>query len=279
MPTISLIHPPTLMYYGRYLELSDSVIGMGPNDRWHHIRKLSHRYMKQFGDGMSRLEDILLRNANYMLEELKSNVGRPINTLEVFKMTSLRSIAVLLLGRALEKDDLLLSMLLKYEKNIINLMEMAPAMLLLDFFPWLVHMPLSAFRKMRQFKLFQADCWTRIKDMQTQDGGEILTSLLLEAMRASDAKTPGKISEDEAKMASLVLIVAWVTTTATALHFMLNVMAFRADVQNKVREEIRKVMAQDRVSRISIKQRPKMPYFFYINIYLFIEVYNMHNAG
>ncbi len=249
-----------LMYRGRYLGLSDSVFTMEPNDTWFHIRKLSHRYMKQFGDGMSRLEGILLQNADYMLEELKSNVGRPIDTLDIFKMTSLRCIAVLLLGRALKKEDHLLSMLLKYEKDIVYLTEMAPTMLLMDFFPWLVHTPLSASRKMRQFKQFQAECWTRIKDMQTQDCGESLTSLYLEAVRDPGAKTAGKISEAEAKMSSLVLIVAGVTTTARALHFMLNAMAFRADIQNKVREEIGTVMSQDRVSRISIQQRSKMPY-------------------
>ncbi len=249
-----------VMFRGRYLELNDSVLAMEPNDRWRHIRKLSHRYMKQFGDGMSRLEEILLQNADYMLEELESNVGRPIDTLDLLKMTALRSVTVLLLGRALEKEDRLLSNLLKYEKDIMYLTELSPDLMLMDFFPWLVHMPLSISRKMREFKRFQAGCWARIKEMQAQDGGESLTSLFLEAMSDPDAKTSGKISEAEAKMSSLILILAGVTTTARALHFMLNAMAFRTDIQNKVREEIRTLMTQDGVSRISIQQRSKMPY-------------------
>ncbi len=244
----------------RYIELNNSVLAMQPSDRWNHIRKLSHRYMKQFGDGMSRLEEILQWNADDMLEELESNVGQPIDTLDILKMTSLRSITVLLLGRALEKEDGLLSMLLKYEKDIMSVTEVTPAVLLMNIFPWLVHMPLSVSRKVRDFKRFQADCWARIKEMQAQDGGESLTSVLLEATGLHDAHTSGKISEAEAKMSSLILILAGVTTTARALYFMLNAMAFRTDIQNKVREEIRTVMSQDGVSRISIQQRSKMPY-------------------
>ncbi len=68
---------------------------------------------------------------------------QPTDAVDILKMTSLRSITVLLLGRALEKEDLLLSMLLKYEKDIMYLAEMSPQMLLIDLFPWLLYMPLS----------------------------------------------------------------------------------------------------------------------------------------
>ncbi len=248
------------MYGARYLEFNDSVLAMEPNNRWRHIRKLSHRYMKQFGNEISRLEEILLPNADYMLEELESNVMQPIDTLDILKMTALRSVTVLLLGRVLEKEDRLLSMLLKYEKDIMSAAEVSPAMLLMNWFPWLIHMPLSVSRKIREFKQFQAECWARIKDMQAQDGAESLTSLFLEAIGHQDEETSCKISEAEAKMSSLILILAGVSTTARALHFMLNAMAFRTDIQNKVREEIRTVMSQDGISRISIQQRPKLPY-------------------
>ncbi len=249
-----------VFYRGRYLEMNDSVLVMEPNERWRHIRKLSHRYMKQFGDGISRLEEILLQNADYMMEELESRVGQPMDTLDILKMTALRSITVLLLGRTLEEEDLLLSMLLKYEKDMMYLTEMSPEVLLMDFFPWLVHMPLTVSRKMRKFKQFQAECWARIKEMQARDSGESLTSLFLEAMGDQEANMSGKISEAEAKMSSLILILAGVSTTARALHFILNAMAFRTDIQNKVREEIRTVMSQEGVSRITVQQRPKMPY-------------------
>ena len=143
---------------------------------------------------------------------------------------------------------------------MMYLTEMSPEMFLMDFFPWLIHTPLSLSRKMREFKQFQDECWVTIKDTQAQGDRESLTSLLLEAMGDPDANTAGKISETEAKMSCLVLIMAGVTTTARGLHFMLNAMAFRMDIHNKVRKEIRTVMSQDEVSRISILQRSKMPY-------------------
>ena len=64
---------------------------------------LSHRYMKQFGNGLSCLEAIMLQNAYYMLGKFDSHVGRPLDTM--LKATGLRPMSVPILGRALDTGD------------------------------------------------------------------------------------------------------------------------------------------------------------------------------
>ncbi len=100
--------------------VASSVATIQPDETWRHIRKVSHRYMKQFGDGMSRLEEILLQNADYMLDEFESHVEQPMNIMGVLKSTALRSISVLLLGRALTTSDPILDMLLRFEEEVMK---------------------------------------------------------------------------------------------------------------------------------------------------------------
>ena len=118
------------------------------------------------------------------------------------------------------------------------LTDASPEMVLMDFLPLLLDMPLSVSRKVGEFQNFQSECWTKIKEIQAQDGGESLTSLFREATGDLDAKLSGKISEGEAKMCNLVLIIAGVTATARALQFMLNTMVFRMDIRHNMREDM-----------------------------------------
>ncbi len=250
---------------GKHMGMTDAVVSLQPGDTLRHIRKLSHRYMKQFGDGMSRLEEILLQNANYMLETLDSQTGKPINTLDILRDTALRSISVLLLGEGLDPDHKIYDILLNYEKEIFRVSKLTLGNLLLDICPWLIHVPLPASADHWKFKALQDECWSRVLETQSEDGVESLTQVLLKSVTtASSVKENSSenlaVEEKHAKMSSLVLILAGVSTTSRALHFILNMMAFRQDIQRKVYSEISKVLADGGISRVTIAQRAKMPY-------------------
>ncbi len=220
--------------------------------------------MEQFGDGMSRLEDILLQNADYMLGEFDSHVCRPLDTLQIIKGTGLRSISVLILGRALETGDDLLEMLMKYERDFFDVTEMSPSILLLGICSWLIFLPLPRFIAMRHFKKFQDECWKKIKKMQLEAEGESLTKVLMDSMEEMSAKQsykePISFEENNVKLSTLLLIIAGVGTTSRAMHYILNTMAFRKDIQDKVCSEIRSVLSEDATSRITVEHRHKMPY-------------------
>ncbi len=74
----------------KFLNMDSAITGLQPEDpSWTHIRKLSHRYMKQFGNGMSRLEEILSEYANYMLQQFDASLGQPVNVIETLNSTAL----------------------------------------------------------------------------------------------------------------------------------------------------------------------------------------------
>ncbi len=166
-----------------YIDGDQSVASMQGNDpRWSLIRKLSHRYLRQFGDGMPSLEAILSTTGKYMLGQFDSCIGRPVDVMEIIKSTALRSVSVLLLGRSLEDDDLLLHMLLKYEEDFWEIVGSSVDSMLLDVFPFLIHIPLPASRQIKAFKKFQEKCWNGIKLMQSKAKEESLTQVLLRAV-------------------------------------------------------------------------------------------------
>ncbi len=247
-----------------FIEYSGSVVLMEPNKVWRKIRKVSHRYMKQFGDGMSRLEQILLQNADYMLSKFSSDLGKPVDTWGILRTATLQSISVLLLGRMLEPEDPLLQLLLQYERDLFRLTEMTFGTLLLDNFPFLIHAPLQASLDLKNFRRLQDECWCRIKQMQSKSEVESLTQMLLDlAAEESDpeARTRGSLhTETYAKMTSLALILAGVSTTPRVMYGLVNTMAFRMDIQEKVYTEISHVLSQEGISRITVAQRSRMPY-------------------
>ncbi len=255
-----------LSYRQRYLEREESVVLMQTSDpSWIRIRKLSHKYMKQFGDGMPRLEAILSKSGEYMLRQFDICIGQPVDIMDTLKATALRSISVLLLGRALNDDDPLLDMLLKYERDLWDVLGRSLGSVILDIFPFLIHLPLPASLRLKGFRQFQDECWERIQAMLSEAKTESLTQVLLgcasedKADTKANAQTLPQITERQASLSSLDLIVTGTATSSRALYFIINVMAFRQDIQDAVYTEICKMLDDER-KEIVVADRAQMPY-------------------
>ena len=129
------------------------------------LRKLTHRYLKQFGDGMSKLEDNLQHSVERMISDFESAKGSPINTQETIRNTALHSVTVLILGSAVDPNENLWKMLMKYEEtwqdwtNPVRL-----DMMVLDQFPWLIHIPFQPSRDVKAFGQRQEVMWEMIKE-------------------------------------------------------------------------------------------------------------------
>ena len=251
----------------QFLNGDRSVGGLQPTDpSWGHIRKASQRYLKQFGSGMSRLEDILSHNVDYMLQQFHSAVGQPVNVMETVKSTSLRSISVLLLGRSLDDNDPLMEEFLSYERRAFeDAGGTELSSLLIDVFPFLIHFPIPPSRRLKNLKAFQQELWVKIKAMQSDAQQESLTKVFLDIVpdtngekdvTCTDSPT---ITELEAAMSVLSLILAGTGTTSRVLYCIFNVLAFNQTIQQRIHDEIRSVMADGR-SSTTVADRARMPY-------------------
>ncbi len=240
-----------------YITRDNSVLFMPPNARWKAVRKLSHRYLKQFGTGLSHLEEVLLDASNYMLRGLESKKCEPINSMEILKHTALSSITVLLLGKALTPEHPLHGMLLEYERGFVYYLSIGSVPLaLLDIFPFLFHLPLRDYKGMREFVKLQDRCWEAIKELQMETKEDSLTKLLLENA-LHDAEDCEAITEDVAALTCLSLIFAGVITTSITMHVLLNTLAFRPEIQERIHKEI---SSRGTYGQVTLSDRSAMPY-------------------
>ncbi len=131
---------------------------------WRKLRKITHSYLKQFGDRMSKLEAILHEVVDRMIADLEATNSSPINIMGTLKEASFNSISVLLLGRRIDSHNRLMEMIMKYEKALIECM--APLrfdMVMLDNFPWLMHFPVSSSNDLKAHVKLQDEVWSIIK--------------------------------------------------------------------------------------------------------------------
>ncbi len=239
----------------KYISDYDAVIFKDSDVTWKTLRKLSHGYLKQFGSGMSRLEAILSEASHYMVREFKSKRGIPIDSLDTLKTTALSSISVLLLGQAPTQDDAIFHTLMKYEREFVHYLGLdSVPLLLLDTFPFLIHLPFSKFAEVKEFVRYQDHCWEQIKEMQSHSTHESLSKLLLKNVGE------GGITERQAALTSLALIFAGVHTTSITLHMLLNTLAFKVEIQEKIRQEISDAIADGKSGDITLEHKARMPY-------------------
>ncbi len=233
---------------------------------WRKLRKLSHSYLKQFGDGMSKLEDTLREVAERMIDDLRAANSCPINVMGTLREASFHSISVLLLGRVVDAHNPLLKILTKYEKAAIRcLAPLRLDMVLLDKFPWLIHFPLSSSNELKAFVKLQDDVWSIIKEDQTQSDYDSLTKLLLknssdDISGSSEDRKSLLLTEVESGHTCLNMILAGIISTSTAMYCVINTLAYRQDVQDKIRTEVLKVLTATNSRSISLAQKSMMPY-------------------
>ncbi len=249
-----------------YITGRDTVLFQAPNRRWKlAARKLSHNYLKQFGTGLSRLESILMGASEYMITEFESAQGDATDVMSTLKNAALGSISVLLLGEWQHPSQPLHGMLLKYDEGFVHYLGVeSMSLLLLDIFPSLLNFPLKEYRGLRQFMRLQDQCWESIKMMHSEGRRDSLTQVLLEHVQpVSDGCETGaedRISEKEAQATCLSLIFAGVRTTSLAMYMLLNTLAFREDVQERIRKEMEGLEGDADFDHVTLAHRSKMPY-------------------
>ncbi len=234
------------------------------------LRKLSHRFLKQFGDGLSELEGNLQDAVKQMISDFEDTHCSPVNTLDLMKKTALRSISVLLMGRSVDPDEKLWELLVRYENNFTtSLSPVRLEMMMLDKFPWLIHFPLQCSREIKELRKVQDDLWQVIKENHRQAEYDSINKVLLEHVaRGNDGGSANAenrykltgITDRQAGLSCLVLILAGMMTTSKALHILVNILAYRKDVQDKIREEIVRVLGGTDRQQVSLKEKSMMPY-------------------
>ncbi len=234
-----------------------------PDALWKTLRKLSQRYLRQFGEGMSRLEDIISVVSEDLFQKFAAHENEPLDPREAISEATLKTISVLIVGEILEPGNRLYENLRSFERAIFKGVSHASVdYMLLDMFPFLIHFPLSSSRDLKRVTWIKSEIWKDIRGMvEANPDRECFARLMLMAVRGETMvsdKEDVQVEEKDARMNCLILLNAGHATTTMTFYALLNILAHHPEVQTRIADEISQAVAPG--ENVSLRHKSALPY-------------------
>ncbi len=239
-----------------------------PNATWRTLRKLVQRHLKQFGDGMSRLEVLIEEVGNELFQEFETTAGTPYDPKLAIKSTTAKNIAFLVTGEKPEDGDPLLDLIQRYESGFIRFVPpiTRPSIMIYDWCPWLRYLNLKTWREIRGVNEVSKEIWESVKHTAlSRPENESLARLLLShcATRTGSKNTSGErgdpdfLDERDAEKTCVNLLLAGIMTTTSTFYSFINILAHNKPIQDVIWNEIIQATSGEKVE---LKHRYKMPF-------------------
>ena len=237
-----------------------------PDSRWKSLRIASQKHLKQFGDGLSRLESVILDNAKDMFTAFSaaSKSGRTVDPKDATFDAALNTISYLITGVRNKAGDEIVEKMRKYEKTVLSMLGGSSDMEYDQYEekPWLRHLNMSSWQTIQSVKKLQNSIW---KDVQEINEANLDAKSLFKVLkshvsdgRQSDSESDIKFSEEDVQMTILSLLLAGVTTTSATFYSLINILAHRPHIQEKLFQELKKIGKTN--DPITLSNRQDMPY-------------------
>ena len=215
-------------------------------------RKLMHTYLKQYGAGMTRIEEVTMDATSDMIQNLLKKNGEPVNIKAILLRCVSDIIAIMLTGEAFSDE------IIEETKHVVygssNVVQASLSGVLLNNFPFVRHFGNHAYRCIieRRNKIRSLiEKW-----IATEPNNGFINFVM---NLSKEEKQKYHVTEfKEQRLVIFNLEVAGVLTTSTTLAVLMNVLCQRPELQDKLRQEIRDVIGESRPPYLA--DRENMPY-------------------
>ncbi len=242
-----------------YVTGNTGIILNSPDAKWKALRKITQKHLRQFGDGMARLEQLIADVGDDMLEDFLETEGAPCDPRQTLLNTVMKSISFLLTGQRAADDDPLLDMFKTLEVLHGHVTTDRPVMVLYDCFPWLRFLRLKSWQPVEDLAATMRRTWDRIKEAAADDPeSDSLAKLLLSKVSPDDARADNIQEVDASVTCVLGLVAAGIGTTTSTSYALINLLAHNPSVQEKIYQETCKVLPDG--SLVTLQSKPRMPY-------------------
>ncbi len=257
-------------FRSNYIGLGTGILTSSETDAtWRALRKVGQCHLKQFGDGLSRLEAIIGEVAEDMFQTFQNEASRPFDPRHVVREAAAKTISFLLSGQRVMSGDPILERMETYEKLLLKAAAPIthPKLMMYDWMPWLRHLGLKSCQEIHHVTEVQNAMWEEIKAMAKRyPESRSLARLLLShchdvaAHRPEAATYPADVmfTETDAKMATTNILLAGIATTSSTFYSVINILAHKDRVQQTIIEEIERAVPPG-VS-VAVKDKHVMPY-------------------
>ncbi|XP_004703511.3 cytochrome P450 2U1, partial [Echinops telfairi] len=229
---------------------------------WRQQRKFSHATLRHFGLGKLSLEPKIIEEFNYVKEEMQEHGGAPFNPFPIVNNAISNIICSLCLGQRFDYTNSEFKKMLHFMSRGLEI-SLNSQVLLVNICSWLYYLPFGPFKELRQI---EKDITTFLKKIikdhrESLDGEhpqDFIDMYLLHMEEEKKNNSKSSFNEDYLFYILGDLFIAGTDTTTNSLLWCLLYMALHPDVQEKVHEEIQRVIGRDRAP--SLTDKVQMPY-------------------
>ncbi|XP_034533033.1 steroid 17-alpha-hydroxylase/17,20 lyase [Notolabrus celidotus] len=232
---------------------------------WKTHRRLVHNSFTLFGEGTSRLQDMVLSSVDALCAELLSGGGRGFDPSPAIARAVTNVVCMLVFSATYRHGDAELQEVIRYNDGIVQTITRGG---LVDIYPWMKVFPNECLSKLKECITIRDRLLTRKLDehkasLSDGDPRDLLDALLKGKMDAGRGqRSPGseeeRITDDHVVMIAAEAFGAGVETTSTTLLWILAYLLHHPEVQERVQKELDEQVGSERP--VCMSDRGRLPY-------------------
>ncbi|CAK6974741.1 steroid 17-alpha-hydroxylase/17%2C20 lyase [Scomber scombrus] len=232
---------------------------------WKLHRRLVHNSFTLFGEGTSRLQDIVLSSVDSLCAELLSCGEHGFDPCPAVTRAVTNVVCMLVFSATYQHGDAELQEVIRYNDGIVETIARGG---LVDIFPWMKVFPNKSLSKLKECITVRDRLLTRKLEehkasLSDGDPRDLLDALLKgktgsgRGQRSSGSEDEG-ITDDHVLMTAAEAFGAGVETTSTTLLWILAYLLHHPEVQERVQRELDEHVGSDRA--VCVSDRSRLPY-------------------
>ena len=233
------------------LEKFEAIVFTDPTTEEKSRRKAVQTYLKQFGTGIQKIEEVTLTATNDLIHRFADQNGQPTDFRGFLYHCVFDVIMIFLIGDTIRKEDITM-VTESLDKG--NEFMTSPSGVILNMFPFMRFFGNKAYKVLMdcyQLKSKLVSAWI---ESRPTDG----FVNFFQSMSNDERKRYGLDTEIAQQNTMWVMLVGGVFTTSTTLSCLINVLCHHPDIQEKMRKEVMNVIGSSRYP--SLKDRDNLPY-------------------
>ncbi|XP_075717036.1 cytochrome P450 2C14-like [Rhinoderma darwinii] len=229
-------------------------------ENWKVMRRFSLSTLRDYGMGKKTIENKIIEEAECLVQKFKSYEGKPFDNLTCINAAAANIIVSILLSNRFDYEDPTILRLIGLINENVRLVG-SPWIRMYNSFPtlmdWLPGAHKTIFGNIREFQKFIRATFTKQrKELDVNDQRNLVDAFLTKQQEGKPEST--EYYHDENLTALVVnLFAAGMETTSTTLRWGLLLMIKYPEIQQKVHNEIDRVIGS---AQSQMQHRKQMPY-------------------